>query len=131
MTTTETVSLIIAGAAVLTVLVLVGALLSLRKTIRELQAVSSQVRDLLPLASELRSSITDARGEIEKLGSVTKRAENITATVDSASQLAYLAFSNPVIKSMAAGAGVTRAYKALRRNRKESAAPERHLGAGR
>jgi len=117
MTTAETVSVLAAGAAVVIVIALAFALLSLTRTIKELRGLTESLKEVVPLAAELRASLTEARGEIERLGSVTQRAENISATVDSASQLAYLAFSNPVIKSMAVGAGVTRAWRSLRRNR--------------
>lgn len=125
MTTTETVAVAIAAVSVVVVIALIVALVSVLRTVKALQALTSELRgtagelrEVLPLATELRTSITDARGEIERLGSVTKRAENITATVDSASQLAYLAFSNPVIKTMAAGAGITRGWRTLRKNRR-------------
>lgn len=117
MTTAETVSVAAAGAAVVIVIALVIALVSLTRTIKELRGLTESLQQVVPLAAELRASLTEARGEIERLGSVTQRAENITATVDSASQLAYLAFSNPVIKTMAAGAGITKAWRGLRRNR--------------
>lgn len=117
MSTAETLTVVLATLPVLVVIALVVALVSLTRTIKELQGLTTELREVLPLAHELRDSISDARGEIERLGGVTRRAENITATVDSASQLAYLAFSNPVIKTMAAGAGITRAWRALRRNK--------------
>jgi hypothetical protein len=42
-------------------------------------------------------------------------AESISGTVDSASRLAYLALSNPVIKALAFGAGTARAARRFRR----------------
>ena len=115
--TTELVTVIAAWAAVVVVVVLLVAVSSLMRMIRELRGLTESLREVVPLAAELRASLADARGEIERLGSVTQRAENISATVDSASQLAYLAFSNPVIKTMAAGAGITRAWRSLRRDK--------------
>jgi hypothetical protein len=44
-------------------------------------------------------------------------AESISSTVDSASRLAYLAFSNPVIKALAFAGGTGRAIRRVRRNR--------------
>ena len=38
-----------------------------------------------------------------------------TIATDSASRLAYLAFSNPVVKALAFGAGTQRAIKRFRR----------------
>ena len=46
-------------------------------------------------------------------------AESIGGTVDSASRLAYLAFSNPVIKTMALASGTGRAARRFRRIRSE------------
>jgi len=49
---------------------------------------------------------------------VIGRAESIGGTVDSASRLAYLAFSNPLIKAVALGTGTSRAVRRLRRRRR-------------
>lgn len=117
MTTAETVSVLAAGAAVVIVIALLVGLIALARTIRELRTLTAGLQEVVPLAAELRASLAETRSEIERLGGVTDRAENITATVDSASHLAYLAFSNPVIKSLAAGAGITRAWRVLRRNK--------------
>ena len=56
--------------------------------------------------------------EIERVDSLLGTAESITGTVDSASRLAYLAFSNPVIKGLAVASGTGRAARSLRRGRK-------------
>ena len=43
-------------------------------------------------------------------------AESISSTVDSASRLAYLTFSNPVIKALAFASGTSRAVRRFRRD---------------
>ena len=46
-------------------------------------------------------------------------AESIGGTVDSASRLAYLLFSNPAIKAVALASGTGRAARRFRRIRNE------------
>ena len=50
------------------------------------------------------------------MGPVGERCPfNAGATVDSFSRLAYLAFSNPIIKALAFGSGTARAVRRFRR----------------
>ena len=55
-------------------------------------------------------------GGNERLDGLLDSATSVSATVDSASHLAYLAFSNPLIKVMALATGTAKAAKALRRS---------------
>ena len=43
---------------------------------------------------------------MERVGEVLGSAEAVSATVDSASRLAYRAFSNPVVRVLAFGSGI-------------------------
>ena len=56
-----------------------------------------------------------ANVDLERVDTVLHSAESIGATLDSGSRLLYLAFSNPLIKVLAVGAGTARAAKRLRR----------------
>jgi hypothetical protein len=106
MSATELAALIVAIASVVAVVLLGVALVSITKTLRS-------VRD----AVELGETVRGANAEIERLGGVITTAESIGGTVDSVSRLAYLAFSNPVIKTMAFASGTSRAASRLRRAR--------------
>jgi hypothetical protein len=54
---------------------------------------------------------------LARTDTILDTAESVGTTVDSFSRLAYLAFSNPLIKVMALGTGTARAARALRRGR--------------
>ena len=78
-------------------------------------------REVLPLLAEhWRCSITD----LDRVDACSPPA-SITGTVDSASRLAYLAFGNPVVKTMAAGSGVTRAWRRSRKKLSGRGGPRR------
>ena len=68
-------------------------------------------------ANELRTTVQQAGDELERVDSLLGTAESISATVDSASRLAYLAFSNPVIKGLAFASGTGRAARRFRKSR--------------
>src|SRR3546814_13763738 len=57
--------------------------------------------ETVPVMTELGATVRTANVELERLHGVMGRAESIGGTVDSASRLAYTAFSNPAIKAIA------------------------------
>jgi hypothetical protein len=87
---------------------------------RTLTAVRLSVEELrrstLPVVEDLQRTVSVTNAELQRLDGLLESAESVTATVDSASHLAYLAFSNPVIKAMAIGTGTVKAARALRRD---------------
>ena len=113
----EVAAVIVAIVSVVGVVLLALALVSLTKTLRAMrQAVDELRAQAIPAVTEMRDTVRQANAELERVDSLLGTAEQIGATVDSASHLAYLAFSNPVIKAMALGAGTAKAAKALRRS---------------
>ena len=72
-------------------------------------------RQTLPVVNELQRTVSAANAELVRVDGLLESAESVSATVDSASRLAYLAFSNPVIKAMALATGTAKAARALRR----------------
>ena len=83
---------------------------------RALRETVDQLRnETVPLVSDLRGTVGQANAELARVDNLLGTAESISATVDSASRLAYLAFSNPVIKALAFGSGTARAVRRLRR----------------
>lgn len=89
---------------------LAGTLASLRVTVDELRT------NTVPLVAELHDTVKSANAELERVDGLLVTAESIGATVDSASRLAYLAFSNPMIKAAAFAAGTGRVVRRMRRD---------------
>ena len=116
MSASDLAAIIVAVASVVGVVVLVFALLSLTRTLATLRmSIEELRRETLPVIDELQRTVTQANTDLERLDGLLDSATSVTATVDSASQLAYLAFSNPVIKAIAFATGAGRAAKAFRR----------------
>ena len=118
MTTSEVAALIAALAALVLAIGFLFALAGLNRTLRSVRGAVEEVRrETVPLLADLRSTVDRANAEMVRVDGVMERAENIGATVDSVSRLAYLAFGNPVIKAMALAAGTGRAARRFRRRK--------------
>ncbi|HVM53273.1 MAG TPA: DUF948 domain-containing protein [Acidimicrobiales bacterium] len=116
MTASELAAIIVAVASVLGVVVLVFALVALTRTLAMLRlSIEELRRETLPVIDELQRTVSQANADLERLDGLLDSATSVTNTVDSASQLAYLAFSNPVIKAIAFATGTGRAVRAFRR----------------
>ncbi len=103
------------------ILILTGgllfALVSLSRTLRALRTgVEDLRREVLPAVVEMRQTVQQAQGELDRLDTLITTAESVSQTVDVASRLAYLTFSNPAVKALALGAGVGRAVRKLRKD---------------
>jgi hypothetical protein len=102
-------------------LILIGFIIAfagLLRTLKQLTAAIEELRaEVVPLAGQWRSTVDQANAELVRVDGLLATAESVGTTVDSASRLAYLAFSNPVIKVMAFGAGTGGALRRLRRGR--------------
>jgi uncharacterized protein YoxC len=116
MTATDVAAIVVAIASVVGVVLLVLALVAISRTLTTLRLTIEQMRrETVPVLTELQRTVTTANTELEKLDDLLDSATSVSATVDSASHLAYLAFSNPIIKAMAVATGAAKASKALRR----------------
>ncbi len=97
------------------VAVLTWAALLLRRTALELRAVVAEVRtEALPALRDASAAVAAAGGEIERVDQLIDAAESISARIDGASRVAYLALSKPVIKTAAVATGAQRAARRLR-----------------
>jgi uncharacterized protein YoxC len=115
-TATELAALIVAIASVVAVVLLTFVLVAIARTLREVRAAVVLLRtETLPVMVEMGEVVRSANAELERVDDLLGTAETITGTVDSASRLAYLAFSNPVIKAAALASGTGRAARSLRR----------------
>ena len=109
-----TVALVASCVALLAVTATVLAAVALGRRTRELAEVVAQLRaETLPLVRDARTVVDHAATEMERVGDVLGSAEAVSATVDSASRLAYRAFANPVVKSVAFGSGLSGAVRRL------------------
>ncbi|HUP70002.1 MAG TPA: DUF948 domain-containing protein [Acidimicrobiales bacterium] len=117
-------------AAVAAVIIAVGVVFALSSLTRTLRVVRNTVEDLnrqaQPILADMRAAVEAANTELARVDEIMDRAESIGGTVDSASRLAYLAFSNPIIKAVALGSGTSRAVRRLRGGR----ASRRHRDEG-
>jgi hypothetical protein len=111
----EITVLIAAGACVLAVVGLLIAMSGLRRQVRRLEAVAEDLRvQTMPLVVEAHRVVDQAATEMERVGAVLGSTESVSATVDSASRLAYRAFANPVVKILAVRAGAAGGMRRLR-----------------
>ncbi|MCU1484913.1 MAG: hypothetical protein JWN67_1659 [Actinomycetia bacterium] len=109
-------AVIVAIASVVAVVLLVFVVVAVNRTLATLRLSIEQLRrETLPVVDELHRTVTTANAELVRLDAFLDSATSVSATVDSASHLAYLAFSNPLIKVMALATGTAKAAKALKR----------------
>jgi len=112
----DVAAIIVAVIAAVFVAFVCVALSTLTRTMRSLrEAVDELRRETLPVVSSLQGTVVQANSELERVDGLLGTAESISVTLDSASRLAYLAFSNPLIKVMAFGVGTARAARRFRR----------------
>ncbi|MHB8329500.1 MAG: hypothetical protein ACYDD6_07755 [Acidimicrobiales bacterium] len=122
------------GAAVLASIVALAAAIVLTRRVRDVRQLADELRyEMVPLLRDARVVVDQAATEMVRVGDVLGSAEAVSATVDSASRLAYRAFSNPVVKLVAYGSGVGGALRRLfggtgRRHVDIEAAPRLHTG---
>ncbi|HEY5026647.1 MAG TPA: hypothetical protein VII76_16850 [Acidimicrobiales bacterium] len=105
-------ALVAAIAAGTASLVLVGVVVVLGRRVRELgRTVDELRRETVPLLHGARVVVDQAATEMVRVGDVLDSAEAVSSTVDSASRLAYRAFSNPVVKVLAYSTGIGSALR--------------------
>jgi predicted PurR-regulated permease PerM len=121
-------------AAVLVVLLAFGAFVlvllavqALVRSLRDLRQALDQLHDeTLPLLAELRSTVHDAGAEVERVDQLLDAAESISATVDSATRLSYLAFRAPLLRFVAFFKGIGRFIRRLFGRRGTPSTATRH-----
>jgi hypothetical protein len=88
---------------------------ALSRTIRSLRSVVDDLqRETVPLVANLEGDVRKASAGLDRVGDLVGAAESVTRRVDGASRLAYATFSNPVVKVLAVGHGVSRVGRRLR-----------------
>jgi uncharacterized protein YoxC len=95
------------------VVTLVRVLDTLRDLRREVEMLRAETG---PLLAELRTSVDDARDDLERFDRLVGSAEAISEAVQSTSgRITRVAFTAPVIKTVALATGGSRAARRLRR----------------
>jgi len=112
MSADQIAALVTAVVAGVTSIVLVAVVVVLGRRVRELgRTVEELRRETVPLVRDARVVVEEAATEMVRVGDVLDSAEAVSATVDSASRLAYRAFSNPVVKVLAYSTGLGSALR--------------------
>ena len=116
MTATELAAVIVAISSVALVVLLAVLLVAVTRTMAEVRVSVEEVRrQALPLIDDASRTVATANAELVKVDELVDSAQSISGTVDAASHLFYLAFSNPIIKAMALATGTAKAGRALRK----------------
>lgn len=116
MTAGEIAAIIGSVVGTLVIIALIVALAGLLRNLRQLTGAIEELRaEVVPLAGQWRRAVDQANVELQRADQLLTTAESVSQTVDSASRLAYLALSNPVIKLMAFSAGTGAALRRFRR----------------
>ena len=101
---------------------LIVVLLRVLDALRELRGEVENLRSqTMPLLDELRSSVDDARDDLDRFDRVLGSAEAISGAVAGTSRVARVALSTPVIKTVALASGTSKAAKRMRRKERGSA----------
>ncbi len=109
MSAADLAAVVVVLVAVAAIVVLALATASLVRTLRELRGTVDELRaQALPLLADLRATVVDAGTEVERVDALLDAAEAISARVDSASRLGYLAFRAPLIRFVAFWRGLGR-----------------------
>lgn len=107
-------AVIAAAVAAFAALCSFAALVVLGRRLAEMRRMVAELRaEALPLVRQARVVVDQAASEMERVGDVLGSAEAVSATVDSASRLAYRAFANPIVKVLAFGSGLGGALRRL------------------
>ena len=119
MSGSDVAALIASVALAVLVTALLISLAALNRTLRAMrEAIQDVHRKTMPVLDDLHTTVKQANGELDRVDEILETAQSVSQTVDSASRLAYTAFSNPIVKAAAFGAGFTKAAKKFRGKKK-------------
>jgi len=105
--------------AVAVVIVAVGMVIVLYSASRTITTARRAVEDVhqaaVPLLADAHLAVRKATVDLERVDALLTTAESIAGTVDSATRLAHNAVGSPVVKVIATGAGVAKAWRRFKR----------------
>jgi hypothetical protein len=100
--------------------VLVVVIVRVDRAARDLRAAAADFRaESEPALEELRAAVRAADFELDRVDAIVSGAERVGGRVDSASDLAYRTFTNPVVKAIAVGTGTRRAVQRFKGDKPE------------
>lgn len=105
------------GAVLLAVLLggLLFALVSVTATLRELRRTVESLRDdSVGLADEMRRTLREAEGEVDRVDDLLTAARSVGDRIDTASRIVSKTVTNPVVKVLALGTGTKKAVRRIR-----------------
>jgi len=115
MSATDLAAVVVTLLSMMMVAVMVVAVQSLVRTLKELRLTVDELRgSTLPMVEDLRVTVAKAGDGLDRVDGIIDRAESITTTVDNASRLTYKAMAPPLIKTISVVAGAGRATRRLR-----------------
>ncbi|MEA3216106.1 MAG: hypothetical protein QOJ19_2262 [Acidimicrobiia bacterium] len=115
MSGTDLAAVVVTIAAVAATTVLLGAAWALLRTLRRTRQLLERVnREAAEALVSLQAAADEARHELGRVDGLLDRADSISATLEDASRLSYLAVSSPVIKAAALASGVRVGARRLR-----------------
>jgi uncharacterized protein YoxC len=118
MTATELAAVIVTISSVAAAVVLVFGLIAVNRTLKQLRDAVDELRtETASVVAEIRDTVYAANYELNRVDELLGTAESIGGKVDSATRVAHVAFSTPVIKSLALASGTGKAAKSFRRRR--------------
>src|SRR3954447_18046506 len=83
MDASDSAAVVVAVASSVAVVVLLYAVASLTRSVREMRSVVRQFHDeAMPVVIEMRAAMDQANSELERVDSLLDTAESVTATVD-------------------------------------------------
>jgi len=130
MSAVDLAAVVVTVVCLVVVVILVLAVQSLVATLRQLRETIDELRgESLPMFDDLRTTVTKAGDELERVDEVIGRVERVVATADVASRLTQRVLTPPLIKTAAIMKGAGRATLTLRRGRTRKAIPARRAGA--
>ena len=129
MSAVDLAAVIVTVVCLAVVVILVLAVQALVATLRQLRETIDELRgESLPMFDDLRTTVTKAGHELERVDEVIGRVERVVATADVASRLTQRVLTPPLIKTAAIMKGAGRATLTLRRGRTRKAIPARQAG---
>jgi hypothetical protein len=123
MSGSEWAAVFAAQVCLVLLVVLVVVIVRLERAARDLRTAAADFRaEAEPALEELRAVVRSADFELDRVDAIVTGAERVSGRVDSASDLAYRTFTNPVVKALAVGTGTRRAVQRLTGDKPEKPA---------
>jgi hypothetical protein len=98
--------------------VLVGVSLTLVRLLEATRMIIESVRqETVPLLSEVTTTVRSVNKELERVDGLMESAGRIAQSAERLSAIVEQTVSSPLIKVVAVGAGLSRAYRRLRKDK--------------